>query len=53
MNERTGISVEIAIRLSKASGSTTETWLEMQMAHDLWRTRDRAGQIAMERFAAA
>ena len=53
VNDRTGISVEMAIRLSKAFGSTPETWLGMQMAHDLWRARDRASQIAVERFAAA
>ena len=53
VNERTGISVEMAIRLSKAFGSTPETWLGMQMAWDLWQARDRAGRIAVERFAAA
>ena len=52
-NERAGISIEMAIRLSKAFGSTPETWLGMQMAWDLWQARERAGQIAVERFAAA
>ncbi len=52
VNERTGISVDMAIRLSKAFGSTPETWLGMQMAHDLWRARDRARDISVERFAA-
>ena len=53
VNERIGISVVMAIRLSKAFGSTPEMWLGMQMAYDLWQARDRAGQIAVERFAAA
>ena len=53
VNAHTGISVEMAIRLSKAFGSTPETWLGMQMAYDLWQARERAGQIAVERFAAA
>ncbi len=53
VNERTGISVEMAIRLSKAFGSTPETWLEMQTAYDLWQARDRAREIAVERFVAA
>ena len=52
VNERTGISVEMAIRLSKAFGSTPETWLGMQMAYDLWHARHRADEIAVERFAA-
>ena len=53
LNERTGISVEMAIRLSKAFGSTPEAWLGMQMAYDLWQARARAGEIAVERFVAA
>ena len=40
LNGRTEISVEMAIRLSKTFGSTPETWLEMQMAYDLWQARD-------------
>ena len=53
VNERTGVSVDMAIRLSKAFGSTPETWLGMQMAYDLWQARERARQIAVERFATA
>ena len=53
VNERTAVSVEMAIRLSKAFGSTPETWLGMQMAHDLWRARAKADAIEVERFVAA
>ena len=53
VNGRTGISIEMAIRLSKAFGSTPETWLGMQMAYDLWQARSRAEEIAVERFVAA
>ena len=35
INERSGISVDMAIRLSQAFGSSPETWLRMQMAYDL------------------
>lgn len=52
VNERTGVSAEMAIRLSKAFGSTTETWLGVQMAHDLRQARSRAGETAVERFEA-
>ncbi len=51
VNGRTGVSVEMSIRLSKAFGSTPETWLKMQMTYDLWQARERAEQIAVERFA--
>ena len=53
VNERSGISVEMAIRLSKAFGSAPETWLGLQMAHDLWRARRRADTIKVQKFEAA
>ena len=37
------MAIEMPIRLSKAFGSTPETWLGMQLAYDLWQVRDRAG----------
>ena len=51
LNGRSGISVDMAIRLSRAFGSTPETWLGMQLAYDLWQARDRANQIKVEKFA--
>ena len=53
INERTAVSVEMAIRLSKAFGSTPETWLGMQMSYDLWKIQERSKKISVERFAAA
>lgn len=53
LNEKAGISVDMALRLSKAFGSSPETWLGLQMAHDLWQARERADQLEVERFRAA
>ena len=53
VNEKAGISVEMAIRLSKAFGSSPETWLGMQMAYGLWQARGRADEIDVETFEAA
>jgi addiction module HigA family antidote len=53
VNEKAGISALMAIRLAKAFGSSPETWLGMQMAHDLWQARDRARTIEVRRFHAA
>ena len=50
VNERAGISVEMAIRLSKAFGSSPETWLGMQMAYDLWQMQVRTRKIEVRRF---
>jgi addiction module HigA family antidote len=53
LNEKAGISVEMAIRLSKAFGSSPETWLGMQMAYDLWHARSRAASVKVRDFKAA
>ena len=49
LNERRGISPEMAIRLSKAFGSTPETWLRMQLAHDLAAARKNESKIKVRR----
>ena len=53
VNERSGVSVDMAIRLSKAFGSTPESWLRVQMAYDLWQARGRIDDIQVERIEAA
>jgi len=46
---RSGISPEMAIRLSKAFGSTPETWLRMQVAYDLAQARRYENRIRVSR----
>ena len=36
LKQQSGISPEIALRLSKALGRSPESWLSMQDAFDLW-----------------
>jgi len=50
VHEKAGISPEMAIRLSKAFGSTAETWLQMQMHFDLAQALKNEGKIKVERF---
>lgn len=50
LNGRSRVSVDMAIRFSKAFGSTPDMWLRLQMAYDLAQTRDRAKQIKVKRF---
>ena len=50
VNEKAAVSIEMAYRLSKAFGSTPETWLGMQMAFDLSRSRDLERRIEVERI---
>lgn len=42
INMRSGISPEMALRLSKALGRSPESWLTMQRNHDLWQARKTA-----------
>ena len=50
VNGRSGVSADMAIRLSKAFGSTPETWIRMQAAYDVARAEQRADEIPVERY---
>ena len=41
VNGKAAISPEMAVRLSKAFGSTPETWLQMQLNYDLAQVRQK------------
>ena len=49
LNGKSGISPEMAIRLSKAFGSTEETWLRMQLAGGLAAARRNESRIKARR----
>ena len=49
VNGKSGVSPEMAIRLSKAFGSSPETWLKMQLDYDLAQARQREGRIQVKR----
>lgn len=40
INERAGITPDMALRLSRAFSTTPELWLNMQQAYDLWRAEN-------------
>ena len=46
---KSGISPEMAIRLTKAFGSTADTWLRMQLAYDLAAARKYESKIKVKR----
>ena len=39
VNERSGVSPEMALRLSKALGRSPESWLALQHAYDLFEVK--------------
>jgi addiction module HigA family antidote len=49
VNGRSGISAEMAIRLTKAFGSTAETWVRMQASYDLAQARKAESKIKVRR----
>lgn len=50
-----GISPEMALRLSKALGRSAESWLALQYNHDLWLAKQRVklGKVGRVRLTAA
>lgn len=50
-----GISPEMALRLSKALGRSAESWLAMQYNHDLWQAKRhvKLGNVGKVRLTAA
>ena len=50
INEKQGVSAEMALRLAAVFGSTPEHWLLLQMAHDLWQARQRLDVTGLKRL---
>ena len=53
LNARSGISPEMAVRLSKAFGGSTESWLTLQMQYDLAQVQRKATDIKVNRYEPA
>jgi addiction module HigA family antidote len=52
LNGKSGISPEMALRLSKVFGRTPEGWLRLQLQYDLWKAKQRVDIDHLERIAA-
>lgn len=52
LNGHTGITPEMAIRLSRAFNTTPESWLIQQMQYDLWQTLQRGADFEVQQLAA-
>jgi len=48
VNEKSDLSWEMAIRLSKAFGSTTEAWMRIQFQYDAAKVQERAKKIKVK-----
>jgi antitoxin HigA-1 len=50
VNGHAGISPEMAARLSKAFGRTSEAWIQLQMQYDLAQIRQRTDELNVKSF---
>ena len=53
LNARAGISPDMAVRLSKAFGSSARHWMQLQMNYDLWQADQRADKLDVKRLVPA
>ena len=53
VNERQGISAEMAVRLSIAFDTTAESWLNQQVQYDLWQAEQQRKKLRVKRLSAA
>jgi len=53
LNGHTGISPEMAVRLSLAFKTTPESWLTQQMQYDLWKLNQSRKKISVEHLMVA
>jgi addiction module HigA family antidote len=53
LNGRAGISPEMAVRLSIAFDTSSESWLNQQAQYDLWRAEQNRDSLHVTRLSAA
>ena len=53
LNGRSGISPEMALRLSKAFDTTPESWLNQQAQYDLWLAGKEKKKLRVKKLCAA
>jgi antitoxin HigA-1 len=53
LNGRAGISPEMAVRLSLAFDTSSESWLNQQVQHDLWQAERSRRKLRVRRRVAA
>ena len=52
VNGRAGVTPEMAVRLSIAFGTSSESWLNQQIQYDLWLAEKRRKSLHVIRLAA-
>jgi addiction module HigA family antidote len=53
LNGRTGISPEMAVRLSIAFDTSAESWMRQQTQYDLWHAEQHRGALKVQKLSVA
>ena len=53
LNGRASVSPEMAVRLSVAFGTSSESWLNQQTQYDLWHAEQRRRRLRVTKLASA
>ena len=53
LNGRSGISPEMAVRLSLAFSTSSESWLNQQSQYDLWEAEKKRKQLNVRKLSTA
>jgi addiction module HigA family antidote len=53
VNDKAGISPEMAVRLSIAFNTSSESWLNQQVQYDLWQAEQHRKELHVTRLSAA
>ena len=50
VNERAGISPELAVKLSEAFGNTAQFWVNLQKNYELWHAERKVNRSVIHHF---
>jgi addiction module HigA family antidote len=50
VNERAGISPELAVKLSEAFGNTAQFWINLQNNYELWHAEKKVNRSTVRHF---
>ena len=51
VNERAGISPELAVKLSEAFGNTSQFWVNLQKNYELWHAERKVNRSIIRHFS--
>ncbi|MFD2937792.1 HigA family addiction module antitoxin [Spirosoma flavum] len=53
VNERAGISPELAVKLSEAFGNSAQFWVNLQKNYELWHAEKKVNRAVIQHFSQA